>query len=414
MSFGARSGAAAAARCGVLVSLAVLALAGQASATVTEVGAGGRTLVDGEPQFLIGLADPPPLGGLTPAGTDGLDEVVAGGVRIFRVAPPGRAPWSPDVLPPVLAWLDAAHSRGAMVWLSVRELGLAARGDERTAMLGSLVPTLALHPGLGFWRGVNEPYWAGHGVDSLSYAKEVVGRLDPAHAWLTVQAPKGSVGDLAPYSAVTDFHGVDVYPVRLKTNDPDLHAVGRWTSVIRRATPNEGVFMTLQICFTGAWHGSTYVLPTRRQERYMVYDAIMHGARGLIFYGGHDECLSDRDRALGWNWTFWNGVLKGVLRELGPGTALNEVLAGRASGVGVHVNDRSTRVISRRRADAVWVIVARFGKGAKTVRVSGLPAGLRAGRVYPTGGSRVSVQGGAFKTRIGRWGVQVIRFPVRG
>ncbi len=390
------------------------ACAGQASAAVTAVGPGGTTLVDGQPAFLLGLADPPPLGGLTPDGADGLDEVVGAGVRVFRVAPPGKVPWSPDVLPHALGWLDAASSRGALVWLSVRELGLAAPGDEREAMLHTLVPTLANHPGLGFWRGMNEPWWARIPAESLAHANATVRGLDPAHAWLTIQAPRGTTEDLAPYSAVTDFHGVDIYPVRLGSKDPDLHAVGRWTQVIRRATPNRGVFMTLQICFTGSWKGSEFVLPTRRQERYMVYDAIIQGARGLVFYGGHDECLNDRDRALGWNWTFWERALKGIIREIGPGTELNAALASSTTGLGLRVNDPSTTLLSRRTADAVWVVVARFGRGPKTVRVSGLPGGLSTGRMYPAGNRSVPVAKGSFKTRIGRWGVQVIRFPLRG
>lgn len=387
--------------------------ADRAPAAVTAVGPGGVALVDGEPAFLLGLADPPPLGGLTPAGTDGLDEVVAGGIRLFRVAPPGNELWSSEQLPRALGWLDAASTRGALVWLSVRELGLAQPGDEREALLRLLAPTLAAHPGLGFWRGMNEPWWAGIPAESLAHANATVKELDSSHAWLTIQAPKGTIADLAPYSAVTDFHGVDVYPVRLARKDPDLHAVGRWTETIRRATPNRAVFMTLQICFAGAWNGSTYILPTRVQERFMIYDAIVHGARGLVFYGGHDRCWSERDLALGWNWTFWDGVLEGLLRELAPGTALNGALAGSTVGLGLRASDPQIGLLSRRTDRAVWVIVTRHGKGTKEIRIRGLPGGLAAGRMYPAGNRRVPVVRGSFTTRISRWGVQVIRFPIK-
>ena len=39
--------------------------------------------------------------------------------------------------------------------------------------------------------------------------------LDADHAWVTIQAPRGTAPQLAPYTPVTDIHGVDVYPVTL-------------------------------------------------------------------------------------------------------------------------------------------------------------------------------------------------------
>ena len=56
----------------------------------------------------------------------------------------------------------------------------------------------------------------------------------------------------------------------------------------------------------------------------MIYDAIVNGARGLVFYGGQiAKCHSRSDRARGWNWTFWRRALRPLVRELGVGSPLN-------------------------------------------------------------------------------------------
>ena len=48
----------------------------------------------------------------------------------------------------------------------------------------------------------------------------------------------------------------------------------------------------------------------------MAYQAIINGARGLVYFGGGiGVTMNDRDRALGWNWTFWERVLRPLLAE---------------------------------------------------------------------------------------------------
>ena len=49
----------------------------------------------------------------------------------------------------------------------------------------------------------------------------------------------------------------------------------------------------------------------------MAYQAIVNGARGLAFFGGH--LTADRapaDAQAGWNWTFWERVLRPLVEEL--------------------------------------------------------------------------------------------------
>ena len=82
------------------------------------------------------------------------------------------------------------------------------------------------------------------------------------------------------------------------------------------ASGGKPVWMTLQIAWSGSRPPSSTpdpvpCFPTLQQERFMAYQAIVHGARGLIFFGGHltEVCTPD-DAKAGWNWTFWRQVLR--------------------------------------------------------------------------------------------------------
>ena len=83
------------------------AAAGQLHAATiaeTSIGDRGTFLFAGQATFPIALSNPPPIDGLTPAGTDGLDAVVKAGVTLFRVGPPTTTSWSSWPGPDQLAY----------------------------------------------------------------------------------------------------------------------------------------------------------------------------------------------------------------------------------------------------------------------------------------------------------------------
>jgi hypothetical protein len=398
--------------------------AAEAVANVTTYDAHGAFRVNDRRFFPIGMTMPPPLDGRTPRGTSALDELVDGGVTIFRTGPSNRE-WTDELLAYAQAWNEAAAERGVFTWVHLRELAEALPGTEREARLREVVEALKDSPGLGLWKGVDEP-WPRLLPPALAHAYDVVKETDPDHLYHTVFGPFSKNGsmlhrapdppDLRPYNAVTDTHGIDVYPVyhHLQgVREPKLHMVGRWLVALRQATRRNAVTMTLQICFKGSKNrnGDDFVLPTRRQERYMVYDAIINGARGLFFFGGElPRCHNARDRALGWNWTFWDTVLEDLLDEIAEGSPLHPALLRPETTVRLRTNDFRTQAISRRvGARELWVIAAHSGKRPETVTISGLPSWARTGRLYPAGVD-VRAQGGKVTQRFPGWGVRVIRF----
>src|SRR5881628_2928041 len=93
--------------------------------------------------------------------------------------------------------------------------------------------------------------------------------------------------------------------------------------------------MIEQIAFSGTTPPShTLIFPTYTQSRYMAYQAIINGARGMMFFGGNVAATltNATDAALQWNWSFWNSTLKGVVQQLGDhGQLANALVASNSA-----------------------------------------------------------------------------------
>jgi len=410
--------------------VAVAVFAVTADATVTSVDASGTVLLNGAKVFPIVLAKGPPRGGTTPTGADALREAVGAGVNFFKVGP-ATTPWTSADITDAVQWDQAAAALGAFTWINLSTVSQATPGSSTDSLLQQVVSTLKADPtgsaGIGMWRGADEPWWSAIPPSALQFAYcRSTGRgdrswcageplLDQDHLWVTVEAPKGTVADLAPYSAVTDTHGVDDYPVTLAATSPDLHQVGMWTSTIGAATPTHSVWTSLQVCASGSYNANgNYVLPTRLQERYMIYDAIINGARSLAFYGGNNpNCWNSTDSTYGWSWTFWNDVLKGLIQEISAQSPLAPALVNPGSTQTLNASDSTTEVISRQGSTAsdLWVIASRSGSGNQPITISGLPPGVTTGTVY-TENRSISVANGSFTDTFGQWDVHVYHFSI--
>jgi hypothetical protein len=416
----------------LVAALLAVALPAVAGAAVTRSDAHGTTVLDGRKVFPIVLAKGPEGASTTPSGADGMAEVASAGVNFFKVGPAATA-WTNADLADALAWNRAAATLGAYTWINLSTLSRATPGTTQHARLREVITSLetdASGSALAMWKGADEPLWSGFAPSSLQFAYCLATSrgdtswcageppVDNDHLWVTIQAPRGTASQLAPYSAVTDTHGVDHYPVTYrKRDDPGLHEVGEWTKTVESITPNRSVWTTLQVCASGSSDpagSGAFVMPTRRQERYMIYDAIINGARNLAFYGGNlPRCWSDTDTAHGWNWTFWNDVLEGLIQEISAKSPIATALVNPESTKALTTSDSTTQVIQREGENEsdLWVIAARHGAGSETVAISGLPATVTSGTVY-TEGRSVSVAGGAFTDTFDRWDVHVYRFTV--
>ena len=372
------------------VALAALATAASADAAVTRLDRHGTVVMDGRKVFPIILAKGPPAAGLR--------KVAAAGVNFVKVGPAGA--WSDADLAQTIADNRAAAVAGIHTWVNLSAFAQLRPGGWRESLLGYVVGMLEADPSfaaVGMWKGADEPWRYRMRPASLRFAYCLAtgrgprgwcaGRtpLDHRHLWVTVQAPRAGVWSLAPYAAVTDIHGVNSYPIAIGDPDPDLGEVGSWTDVLSAATPRHSVWTTLQICWRWSYDAAGGVaLPTTEQMRFMIYDAIVNGARALAFYGGQNpKCWGQLDAAGGWNWTFWERVLQPLVRDLsGP---INVALVNPGSTRELPTSNRAVRAIRR----GEWVI-ATSSADAGEVTIDGVP-------------------GGSITDTFGRWSVHVYR-----
>lgn len=387
-----------------------------------------RTIrVNGRPTFPIVLSPGPPLGSTTPWGTNGLAETAAAGANVFRTGVGGI--WTGDDLKTALAWDRAAAALHVFTWPNLGGYSLALPGSSEDAGLANVVNTLTDDPSgsaIAMWKGRDEPWWGNIAPWSLQFAYcRVTSRgnpswcggelpLDPSQLWVTIEAPRGTVDDLAPYSSVTDIHGVDIYPVRLSRPTPTLDSVGKWTRTLAAASPAAPIWTTIQICASGSYDKTTgeFVLPTFQQERYMAYDAILNGARALTFFGGNQPgCFSGTDAQYGWNWTFWQSVLKPLLGEISASSPIAPALVNNTRTPHVTTRGGGTETVLKQgtSVDDLWLIAARSGAGTRKVTFEGLPHWVHRGSVY-TENRTVTASAGSFGDRFAQWDVHVYHF----
>jgi hypothetical protein len=369
--------------------------------SVVEIdAASGSLVIGGKKVFPIGVSNPPPPGAKTPDGNDALAELAAGGVNFLRT---GLGAWTAELLDGQIAAerarLDTASAHGLRCWLWLGELANfppATAGkppSPNEQLLTKVVNALKSHPALLAYKGIDEPRNPFRGADwirpaGLVRAYNRLKQLDPNHPVVITQAPRSTIAELTPYRPAFDITGADIYPVayppgrHADTGNNDISVVGDITKKMRMAAGTKPVWMTLQIAWSGTTPSQQHPgivprVPTLHEERFMAYQAVVNGARGLTFFGGHlTQVATPADAKAGWNWTFWNRVLKPLLGELGSSAVAPALVAPNAKAV-ITASAKDIEVIARQDQQFLYVIAVRRGAGTSTVSFTGLPAGAK-------------------------------------
>ena len=123
-------------------------------------------------------------------------------------------------------------------------------------------------------------------------------RLDARPVWMNF-APRNTLGDIHRYAEAADVVGGDIYPVPVAPQqghsdlaNRQLSCVGDYAERFHWAAGNRAVWMVLQ---GFGWRDlnkpaadapkDTGRRPTRAESRFMLYDAIVHRARGVLYWG---------------------------------------------------------------------------------------------------------------------------------
>jgi len=358
-------------------------------------GPTGVLLVDGQKVFPIGLSDPPPHDALAPSGQHAFQELANAGATMIRTGTPD---WEPGRINHQIAAekaiQDSAAAHGLHCWMRLGPVANLPGAAANAQLLTKIVGAFKDHPALCAYKGIDEPRNPFRGANWIRPAGLVkaltrIKALDPAHPLVIIQAPRGPVSQLVDYRPAFDVTGVDIFPVayppglHCDNGNTDISVVGDMTDKMKEASGGKPVWMTLQI----AWSGTALSkdapnivprFPSLPQERFMAYQAIVHGARGLVFFGGHltEVCTPD-DAKAGWNWTFWRQVLRPVIHELSSSDLQPALLAPDSKipvKVKLHTSGATDIELVVRRAGAfLYVIAVKRGGSPALVDFVGLP-----------------------------------------
>ncbi|HZQ54592.1 MAG TPA: hypothetical protein VFB14_20490 [Bryobacteraceae bacterium] len=409
-------------RLGLLSGLVLTLCMAPASAENVQsvrLGPDGRFFVNGAAIFPIGYTSGPTLGAIAPTGRDGLAELKREGY-VFQLwyCPPHT--WGPEKEAQLDSLVKLSETQGTRLVISIPDLQAIKPGDQaKIAELQRVVKKYRNSPAILFWKGEDEPQWGHYTPEDLRIYYQTVHELDPNHPiWIT-QAPRGTVEQLRPYSQFFDIGAIDIYPISYPPGthsgiaNKNLSVVGDYTRIIADATDHQkALMMILQICWSGVTKpGKTLRFPTFPDERYMTYEAIINGARALVYFGGNVHgCWNDFDTAYGWNWTFYDRVLRPVLDELRPDSPLYPALIAPNSTLPVKVDGAGIEYTVREAGDFIYILASKREGDTIEATFSGLPPNVTGGDVLFEAPRKVTQEEGRFIDWFGPNEVHAYRF----
>ncbi len=422
--------------CAVVFWLAAATIVQAASAaqplrksSVISLDQAGALVVDGRKVFPITLTVIPPPDAKAPNGSHAYREFREGGAMFMRT---GGPKWDDALLETEFRYHHAAAKYGMRCspWLGWDLSNVPVGDTQKEERLRMIVHRLKDSPAMGLWKGADEPEWGKKPPAQVVNSARIIHETDPSHPIWLVQAPRGTVESLQRYDAGWDIGGIDIYPVSYPPgrhtigSNKELSMVGDFTHMMREVAGDKPFWMTLQIAYSGTTPPKGIIrFPSFFDQRFMVYEAIINGSRGLTFFGGGLlPTLNERDRKFGWNWTYWERVLRPLLQELTPASpsfaalvAPDSKLILSVSGVKSRPDNAAPDVapieyLVREAGHEITVFACKKAGPAIQVRFAGLPKECTAGEVLFEEPRMVEVQEGSFTDWFAPYDVHVYRF----
>lgn len=263
------------------------------------------------------------------------------------------------------------------------EKGLYAESEETANAVWQKLGQESPQPDFGI---SNAPERAAKMCAGMLQGYEFLKKTDPNHPVWMNHAPRNQLNQLAAFNRAADIVGCDIYPVReFETGHSDLAertlaAVGAYTDRMQAAalgkvgwSPDKPVWMVLQ---GFGWRDLSDNpdpdpekgrRPTLEETRFMAYDAIVHGARGILYWGTY---RIEKDSQL------WRDLLT-VIGEL---NALQPVLSAPDASGEFPVTiaetfgsvDRGIRILPKAVSGKTWFLVVNDWTDPLTYTIGGL------------------------------------------
>ena len=184
--------------------------------------------------------------------------------------------------------LDRAHRLGLKVWVRGHNgFALDTPAAEKAAL--DQVRNLREHPALLIWEFEDEPLYNKVSIAAARKGHALVKREDPHHPLLTVEWP-GAVHRLAEWKGLGDVFAVDLYPIPRSRGygrlpNKDITQMRDYLAALRAAHGEKPFLLVLQAWAWEPLKDGAKGYPTPHENRFMAYQAVIHGAKGLFYYG---------------------------------------------------------------------------------------------------------------------------------
>ena len=335
----------------------------------------GMLIIDGKRTFIIGSYYKYP-------GDRAFEEMAGDGYNYIRV---GKEK----------AELNKAWAQGLYSWISIGSLDPDNR-EESSTRLSATVNEFKDHRGLLCWETQDEPAFTWNSGEhrvppgQLIETYDLIRQEDPDHLVYMNHGPVNLISTLKKYNPANDILACDVYPVipdgiRVsyalfpdgKQGDllnPYISQVGEYTDKMKEVG---GVSRTLFLVLQGfSWEmlreeddrdAAMILYPSHAESRFMAYNAIIHGANGIVYWG---------TRYIPPEAEFWDD-LKRTTRELGE---MQEVLA--APSIDLEIGrqyhelgnsvDAGVEILAKAVNKDIYLITANADRYQAKVSLSGL------------------------------------------
>jgi len=260
----------------------------------------GFTVVGGKRFFPMGVY----LRDASDSSEENLDRIATGGFNTVLSYAYGTAKTPED-------YLKLAQSHHLKVVFSIKDLypEQAGHGEDAFNIATKYINSLRDEPALLAWYASDE--MGARWLPKLRKMYNIANLLDSNHPTFQVQ---NRVNDIEAAFNTTDILGVDPYPIG---RDQDLTKTSNYTnSVVQAARGAKGVWVVPQMFNWSVYH-KEYPdhAPTLDEMRNQAYQALIGGAKGLIWYSyfdlpykSYDEKYKTRQKDMAYFATRWKDI----------------------------------------------------------------------------------------------------------
>jgi hypothetical protein len=184
--------------------------------------------------------------------------------------------------------LDRAHQHGLKVWVRGPN-GLAIESADIEKAVVEQVRQMRSHPALLLWEFQDEPILNKVPIDTARKGYQLVKKEDPNHPTLVVEWP-GAADRFGLWRGIGDIFATDLYPIPRerrygKLPNHDITQMRDYLTALRQGHGDRPFLLVLQGWAWDPLKDGERGYPSVQESRFMAYQAVIHGAKGLFYYG---------------------------------------------------------------------------------------------------------------------------------